>query len=119
MIYFASIIILLRGLLVICVLLANLGFFGTVLRHRTLSTTVRYLALQNIAQTQYNKMDDPTRINTHHSRFAGRVAAGVEQPVVVKKNGVRHVSNPCCVDRKIHSRFSLPPDYTDLCCLHL
>mmetsp|Transcript_9735 Transcript_9735/g.17149 ORF Transcript_9735/g.17149 Transcript_9735/m.17149 type:complete len:510 (+) Transcript_9735:401-1930(+) len=27
---------------------------------------------------------------TNHSRFAGRVPAGLEQPVVLKKNGVRH-----------------------------
>lgn len=27
-------------------------------------------------------------------RFAGRVPAGLEQPIVLKKNGVRHVSRP-------------------------
>ena len=39
-------------------------------------------------------MDDLSRNNTTntHSRFAGRVAAGLEQPVIIKKKGARHVS---------------------------
>jgi adenosylmethionine-8-amino-7-oxononanoate aminotransferase len=39
-------------------------------------------------------MDDPTRhtIQTNHSKYAGRGPAGLEQPVVLRKNGVRHVS---------------------------
>lgn len=38
-------------------------------------------------------MDDPTRHSskTGCDRFAGRVPAGLEVPVVLKKNGVRHV----------------------------
>jgi adenosylmethionine-8-amino-7-oxononanoate aminotransferase len=40
------------------------------------------------------KMDDTSRNNTTntHSRFAGRVACGLEQPVTIQKKGVRHVS---------------------------
>jgi hypothetical protein len=38
------------------------------------------------------KMDDPTRSTNNHQNFAGRVPAGLELPIVVKKNGVRHVS---------------------------
>ena len=28
-----------------------------------------------------------------HAKYAGRVPAGLQQPVVLKKNGVRHVSS--------------------------
>ena len=43
-------------------------------------------------------MDDPTRSqqqqrrSSGHIRYAGRVPAGSEQPIVLQKNGVRHVS---------------------------
>mmetsp|Transcript_469 Transcript_469/g.1075 ORF Transcript_469/g.1075 Transcript_469/m.1075 type:complete len:520 (+) Transcript_469:867-2426(+) len=37
-------------------------------------------------------MDDPTRStpSSQHNHFAGRVAAGSEQPVILSKNGIRH-----------------------------
>jgi hypothetical protein len=61
--------------------------------HSTFST-LEMLSLQ------YKKsmiiMDDQSRnnttTNTQHARVAGRVAAGLEQPVTIKKNGARHVS---------------------------
>lgn len=36
-------------------------------------------------------MDDPQHSPTKHEKYAGRVPAGLQQPVVLKKNGVRHL----------------------------
>lgn len=47
---------------------------------------------EEINRIEY-RMDDPKqKTRTGCDRFAGRVPAGLEQPIVLKKDGVRHVS---------------------------
>jgi hypothetical protein len=42
---------------------------------------------------EFNMASSKTKGATGCNRFAGRVPAGLEQPVVLKKNGVHHVGD--------------------------
>ena len=51
-------------------------------------------------------MDDPTRHSSsvrksRHSSFAGRLPAGTQHAVTLKKDGVRHVSVVCHTVEKL------------------